>query len=218
MKFENKVVVLTGGVKGIGRCIKETFEKQGAYVCIIDVLDNDYFVGSIGNKEDLICFTNKVIKDYGHVDYIINNAKPIFKGIDSCSYEEFNEALQVGVTGPFMLVKLLKDYLNEDACVINISSTRDRMSQPQSESYSAAKGGLSALTHALAVSLSKKARVNSISPGWIDTENKEYQGSDVNQHLVKRVGKVDDIAHLVLFYVVKKLDLLQVKMFVLMVE
>lgn len=116
MKFENKVVVLTGGVKGIGRCIKETFEKQGAHVCIIDVLDNDYFVGSIGNKEDLICFTNKVIKDYGHVDYIINNAKPIFKGIDSCSYEEFNEALQVGVTGPFMLVKLLKDYLNEDAC------------------------------------------------------------------------------------------------------
>ena len=111
MKFENKVVVLTGGVKGIGRCIKETFEKQGAHVCIIDVLDNDYFVGSIGNKEDLICFTNKVIKDYGHVDYIINNAKPIFKGIDSCSYEEFNEALQVGVTGPFMLVKLLKDYL-----------------------------------------------------------------------------------------------------------
>ena len=74
------------------------------------------------------------------------------------------------------------------------------MSQPQSESYSAAKGGLSALTHALAVSLSKKARVNSISPGWIDTENKEYQGSDVNQHLVKRVGKVDDIAHLVLFF------------------
>ena len=144
-----KVVVLTGGVKGIGRCIKETFEKQGAHVCIIDVLDNDYFVGSIGNKEDLICFTNKVIKDYGHVDYIINNAKPIFKGIDSCSYEEFNEALQVGVTGPFMLVKLLKDYLNEDACVINISSTRDRMSQPQSESYSAAKGGLSALTHCL---------------------------------------------------------------------
>ena len=98
MKFENKVVVLTGGVKGIGRCIKETFEKQGAHVCIIDVLDNDYFVGSIGNKEDLICFTNKVIKDYGHVDYIINNAKPIFKGIDSCSYEEFNEALQVGVS------------------------------------------------------------------------------------------------------------------------
>lgn len=199
MNFKDKVVVLTGGAKGIGKCIKEMFENQGAHVCTIDLLENDYFKGNVGNKEDLIAFTNKVISDYGQVDYIINNAKPLFKGIDECSYEEFNEALQVGVTGPFMLIKLLKDHLNQNACIINISSTRDRMSQPQSESYSAAKGGISALTHALAVSLAGKARVNSISLGWIDTENKEYDGSDANQHLVKRVGKVEDIAHLVLF-------------------
>lgn len=199
MDFKDKVVVLTGGAKGIGKCIKEMFEKQGAHVCVIDILDNDYFKGSVGNKEDLIAFTNKVISDYGNVDYIVNNAKPLFKGIDTCSYEEFNKALQVGITGPFMLIKLLKDHLNQNACIINISSTRDRMSQPQSESYSAAKGGISALTHALAVSLAGKARVNSISPGWIDTKNKEYDGSDANQHLVKRVGKVEDIAHLVLF-------------------
>lgn len=199
MNFKDKVVVLTGGAKGIGKCIKEMFEKQGAYVCTLDLLENDYFKGNVGNKEDLIAFTNKVISDYGQVDYIINNAKPLFKGIDTCSYEEFNEALQVGVTGPFMLAKLLKNHLNHNACIINISSTRDCMSQPQSESYSAAKGGISALTHALAVSLAGKARVNSISPGWIDTEDKEYHGSDANQHLVKRVGKVEDIAHLVLF-------------------
>ena len=199
MNFKDKVVVLTGGAKGIGKCIKEMFEKQGAHVCIIDVLENDYFKGNVGNKEDLIAFTNKVISDYGQVDYIINNAKPLFKGIDECSYEEFNEALQVGVTGPFMLAKFLKNHLNQNACIINISSTRDRMSQPQSESYSAAKGGISALTHALAVSLAGRARVNSISPGWIDTEDKKYDGSDANQHLVKRVGKVEDIAHLVLF-------------------
>lgn len=199
MNFKDKVVVLTGGAKGIGKCIKEMFENQGAYVCTLDLLENDYYKGNVGNKEDLIAFTNKVISDYGRVDYIINNAKPLFKGIDTCSYEEFNEALQVGVTGPFMLTKLLKDHLNENACIINISSTRDRMSQPQSESYSAAKGGISALTHALAVSLAGRARVNSISPGWIDTEDKKYDGSDANQHLVKRVGKVEDIAHLVLF-------------------
>ena len=199
MNFKDKVVVLTGGAKGIGKCIKEMFEKQGAYVCTLDLLENDYFIGNVGNKEDLIAFTNKVISDYGQVDYIINNAKPLFKGIDTCSYEEFNEALQVGVTGPFMLAKLLKNHLNQNACIINISSTRDCMSQPQSESYSAAKGGISALTHALAVSLAGKARVNSISPGWIDTEDKKYDGSDANQHLVKRVGKVEDIAHLVLF-------------------
>ena len=199
MNFKDKVVVLTGGAKGIGKCIKEMFEKQGAYVCTLDLLENDYFKGNVGNKEDLIAFTNKIISDYGRVDYIINNAKPLFKGIDECSFEEFNEALQVGVTGPFMLAKLLKNHLNQNACIINISSTRDCMSQPQSESYSAAKGGISALTHALAVSLAEKARVNSISPGWIDTEDKKYDGSDVNQHLVKRVGKVEDIAHLVLF-------------------
>ena len=199
MNFKDKVVVLTGGAKGIGICIKEMFEKQGAYVCTLDLLENDYFKGNVGNKEDLIAFTNKVISDYGQVDYIINNAKPLFKGIDECSFEEFNEALQVGVTGPFMLAKLLKNHLNQNACIINISSTRDCMSQPQSESYSAAKGGISALTHALAVSLAGKARVNSISPGWIDTEDKKYDGSDANQHLVKRVGKVEDIAHLVLF-------------------
>lgn len=199
MNFKDKVVVLTGGAKGIGKCIKEMFEKQGAYVCTLDLLENDYFKGNVGNKEDLIAFTNKVISDYGQVDYIINNAKPLFKGIDECSFEEFNEALQVGVTGPFMLAKLLKNHLNQNACIINISSTRDCMSQPQSESYSAAKGGISALTHALAVSLAGRARVNSISPGWIDTEDKKYDGSDANQHLVRRVGKAEDIAHLVLF-------------------
>lgn len=199
MDFKDKVVVVTGGVSGIGKCIKEMFQKKGAHVCIIDILDNDYFVGSVGNKDDLIAFCKKVIDDYGRVDYIINNAKPLFKGIDDCNYEEFNEALQVGVTAPFMLVKLLKDYLNDQACIINISSSRDRMSQPQSESYTAAKGGIHALTHALAVSLAGKARVNSISPGWIDTQNKIYEGADANQHLVKRVGKVEDIGHAVLF-------------------
>lgn len=199
MEFENKVVVITGGAKGIGKCIADMFKQEGAHVCIIDVLENDYFQGNIGNLQTLIDFSNKVIQEYGHVDYIINNAKPIFKGIDECSYEEFNYALSVGVSAPFMLVKLLKDYLNEGASIVNISSSRDRMSQPQSESYTAAKGGIDALTHSLAVSLAGKARVNSVSPGWIDTNNKEYTGPDATQHLVKRVGKVEDIAHMVLF-------------------
>lgn len=199
MKFQNKVVVITGGASGIGRCIAQMFQKEGAYVCVIDICENDYFIGDIGIKADLEAFVQKVIHDYGHVDYIINNAKPLFKGIDECSYEEFNYALQVGVTAPFYLVKLLKEYFNEDASIINISSSRDRMSQSQSESYTAAKGGIAALTHALAVSLQGKARVNSISPGWIDTQNKVYEGADSQQHLVKRVGKVEDIAYMVLF-------------------
>ena len=199
MRFKDKVVVVSGGAMGIGKCIADMFFKEGAHVCVIDILENDYFQGDIGDKQTLIDFSKKVINDYGHVDYIINNAKPIMKGLNDCSYEEFEYALKVGVTAPFMLVKLFQKYLGENASIVNISSSRDRMSQPQSESYTAAKGGISALTHSMAVSLAHKARVNSISPGWIDTCYEIYSGSDVKQHLVNRVGKAEDIAHMVLF-------------------
>ena len=121
------------------------------------------------------------------------------KGIDECSYEEFEYALKVGVTAPFYMVKLLKDHLAEGASIVNISSSRDRMSQPQTESYTAAKGGIAALTHALAVSLAGKARVNSISPGWIDTDYKVYEGPDAYQQPAGRVGNPLDIANMVLF-------------------
>ena len=121
------------------------------------------------------------------------------KGIDECSYEEFEYALKVGVTAPFYMVKLLKDHLAEGASIVNISSSRDRMSQPQTESYTAAKGGIAALTHALAVSLADKARVNSISPGWIDTNYKVYEGPDAYQQPAGRVGNPLDIANMVLF-------------------
>lgn len=199
MRFKDKVVVVSGGAMGIGKCIADMFFKEGAHVCVIDILENDYFQGDIGDKQTLIDFSKKVINDYGHVDYIINNAKPIMKGLNDCSYEEFEYALKVGVTAPFMLVKLFQEYLGENASIVNISSSRDRMSQPRSESYTAAKGGISALTHSMAVSLAHKARVNSISPGWIDTCYEIYSGSDVKQHLVNRVGKAEDIAHMVLF-------------------
>ena len=121
------------------------------------------------------------------------------KGIDECSYEEFEYALKVGVTAPFYMVKLLKDHLAEGASIVNLSSSRDRMSQPQTESYTAAKGGIAALTHALAVSLAGKARVNSISPGWIDTDYKVYEGPDAYQQPAGRVGNPLDIANMVLF-------------------
>ena len=198
-EFKDKVVVISGGSRGIGKCICEEFKKQGAKVCIIDVLDNDYFVGDIGDKNTLERFVDKVISDYGCIDYLINNAAPLNKGIDNASYEDFEYALKVGTIAPFYLTKLFKPYFNDNASIINKSSSRDRMSQPQTESYSAAKGGIAALTHALAMSLAGKVRVNSISPGWIDTNFKEYSGPDAYQQPVGRVGNPLDIAYMVLF-------------------
>ncbi len=197
--FKDKVVVVTGGARGIGKCICEEFEKAGAKVCVIDLLDNPYFVGNLADKSDLEAFSNKIIKDYGHIDYLINNAAPMSKGILECSYKEFCYALNVGVTAAFYLSKLFLPYFTEEACIINISSSRDRMSQPQTESYTAAKGGIHALTHALAVSLAGKVRVNSISPGWIDTDYKVYNGADAIQQPVGRVGNPLDIANMVLY-------------------
>ena len=197
--FKNRVVVVTGGAHGIGKCICEEFERAGAKVCTIDLQENPYFVGDIGDEETLCRFAEKVVADYGHVDFLINNAKPLFKGIDKCTWEEFNYALRVGVSAPFRLTQLFLPHFAPGASVVNISSSRDRMSQPFSESYTAAKGGIAALTHAMAVSLSGKVRVNSISPGWIDTEYTVYEGSDAAQHPAGRVGNPVDIANMVLF-------------------
>lgn len=197
--FQGKVAVVTGGAQGIGRCIAEEFKKNGASVCIIDKQPNEYFVGDLAEKETLCQFAGKVIAEHGKVDYLVHNALPLMKGISECSYEEFEYALRVGVTAPFYLTKLFLPHFAPGAAIVNISSSRDRMSQPQTESYTAAKGGISALTHALAVSLSGKARVNSISPGWIDTSYAVYTGPDASQHPAGRVGTPTDIANMVLY-------------------
>jgi len=163
------------------------------------LLPNDYFVGDIADKVTLERFAEKVIADFGHVDFLINNAAPKSCGITNGSYEDFEYAQRVGVTAPFYLSKLFAPYFAEGANIVNISSSRDRMSQPETESYTAAKGGISALTHALAVSLAGKVRVNSISPGWIDNNYTVYEGPDATQQPAGRVGNPPDIANMVLY-------------------
>ena len=197
--FKHKIAVVTGGAQGIGKCIRERFEKAGATVCVIDLVDNDYFAGDLADKETLETFAKKVISEYGHIDYLINNAAPKMCGIAECGYEDFEYALKVGVTAPFYLSKLFAPHFAEGASIVNISSSRDRMSQPQTESYTAAKGGISALTHALAVSFAGRVRVNSVSPGWIDNQFTVYDGADAVQQPVGRVGKPTDIADTVLY-------------------
>lgn len=198
-EFQDKVVVITGGAHGIGKAIAESFAKEGAKVAVIDQTEGPHYVGDISRKEILEAFAAEVLVMFGHVDVLINNAPPLMKGLAECSYEEFQQALSVGVTAPFYLTKLFQEHLGKGASVINISSSRDRMSQPQTESYTAAKGGIAALTHAMAVSLAGKARVNSISPGWIDTDFTVYEGADAVQQPAGRVGNPMDIAHMVLF-------------------
>ena len=197
--FQNKVAVITGGAAGIGRCIAEEFEKQGAHVCVIDCTEGPHYVGDIGGKTTLEDFARTVIDKYGRVDVLVNNAPPSFLGIDERSYEEVQRSLAIGVTAPFYLSKLFAPYFGQGASIINISSSRDRKSPPQTESYTAAKGGIAALTHALAVSFAGKVRVNSISPGWIDTAYTVYEGSDAIQQPAGRVGNPLDIANMVLF-------------------
>jgi len=194
-----KVAVVTGGAQGIGRAICEAFVREGIEVCTIDVQDNDYFVGDIADERVLEAFAAKVIAEHSAIDYLINNACLSKGGLNSCSYEDFNYVLRVGVSAPFRLTQLFRDHLNPGASIVNISSTRQRMSQADTESYTAAKGGISALTHAMAVTLAGKARVNAISPGWIDTTGTEFTGADASQHPAGRVGRPEDIANAVLF-------------------
>ena len=194
-----KVAVVTGGAQGIGKAICEAFAAQGAAVCTIDVLENGYFTGDIADEQVLRQFAAKVLAEHGVVDYLINNACLSRGGLATCSYDDFNYVLRVGVAAPFLLTQLFMNHFNLGASVVNIASTRHLMSQANTESYTAAKGGIVALTHAMAITLAGKARVNAISPGWIDTSGKQFVGSDARQHPAGRVGVPADIVNAVLF-------------------
>ena len=152
-------------------------------------------MGDLADRDTLEAFARSVIREHGRVDVLVNNAPPLFLGIDACSYEEFQRSMSIGITAPFYLSKLFAPHFAPGASIINISSSPDRMSQPQSESYTAAKGGIAALPHALAVSFAGRVRVNSISPGWIDTAYTVYEDPDALQQPVGRVGHPGNIAN-----------------------
>ncbi|MDO4813593.1 MAG: SDR family oxidoreductase [Gemella sp.] len=198
-EFSNKIVVVTGGAKGIGRQIANDFLAQGATVEIIDILDGDHFVGDISKEEILDDFCQMVIDKHGKVDVLVNNAIPIMKGIEEATYDDFIYAMKVGAAAPFYLAKKFAPYFNQGAAIINISSSRSQMSQAQTETYSAAKGAIASLTHAMAMSFAGKVRVNAIAPGWIETSDVIYDDENASQHPAGRVGKTSDISNMVLY-------------------
>lgn len=195
---ERKVIVLTGGARGIGRAAAERFHQEGHLVAVIDRQAAgpacDWFMeGDLSRREDVEAFAAGCRARYEGVDALIHNAMASRGGYPDCGWEDFMWAQAVGVAAPYYLTCLLAPAFRPGASVVMLSSTRAFQSQAGTESYSAAKGGITALTHALAASLAGRARVNAIAPGWIDTTGAALEGADALQHPAGRVGRPDDV-------------------------
>ncbi len=204
MDFRGKTAVVTGGAAGIGRCLAEAFASRGARTAVIDLAESGapcdyYFRGDIADRAVLEDFAAGCVSRFGRLDFLVNNAMQTRGGLSGCGWEDFLYVQKIGVAAPYWLTRLLAPHFAPGASVVNISSTRAFQSQRDTESYTAAKGGLTALTHALAVSLSGRARVNAVAPGWIDTSGRSHPGPDSAQHPAGRVGTPQDIAHAVLY-------------------
>ena len=210
--FTNKGVVITGGNHGIGKQICLDYLEAGAKICMIDMNANldealihpnlYFFHGDIASKNVLDEFIQFSKKTLDTIDILINNACLSKKGLlSNCSYEDFDYVLSVGIKAPYELTRQLQfDLKKNKGCIINIASSRSFQSQPNTESYSVVKGGITALTHSSAMSLAPDVRVNAIAPGWIDCyETLEFSLEDKMSIPVGRVGVPKDISDLTLF-------------------
>ncbi len=223
MSSVDQVVLITGGAQGIGKGIALTFLKAGAQVALLDcngpagraaeqelaLFGTVLFVeADIADEEEVTRAVTVVLERFGRLDVLVNNAaimvrKPLFE----LSLSEWQRVLDVNLTGALLCVRACATELSRrKGAIINIASTRAVMSEADTESYAASKGGLVALTHALAISLGPEVRVNCISPGWIDVsawqnlgEQEPVSESDHRQHPAGRVGTPQDVAGLALF-------------------
>lgn len=217
-KFIENVVIITGGANGIGEGIAKEFGQHGAIVCIAD-LDEvkglqvkkqietaggkaSFFKTNVKLEDDLKNLIQNVLNTYGKIDILINNAgiakfKPLFE----LSTQEFDEVIQTNLRSVFIASREAAKVMSNGGSIINLASTRAMMSEPNSESYAASKGGIVSLTHSLAASLqSNNITVNCISPGWIEF-NRYHDLKEIDhvQHWSNRVGKPADIAKACLY-------------------
>ncbi|MGB9858283.1 MAG: glucose 1-dehydrogenase [Dictyoglomaceae bacterium] len=225
--MNDKVAIVTGGGQGIGKAITKKFLENNISVVVAEIdesagkeVEEEYsslgkikFIKTdISKEEDVKNMVEEVIKIFGKINYLINNAGiGINKHISELSLEEWNRVIGVNLTGAFLCAKYAYPYLKkEKGVIINIASTRAFMSEPNTEAYSASKGGIYALTHALAISLGPDIRVNCVSPGWIEVSEWKKKSLrkpakltelDHKQHPAGRVGRPEDIASLVLYLV-----------------
>ncbi|WP_413165502.1 glucose 1-dehydrogenase [Capilliphycus salinus ALCB114379] len=221
MSFKNKVAIVTGGGRGIGKAIAQRLLKVGVNVVIAEIdseagnstetelseLGEIKFIQTdISNEESVKTAIHQTIELFGRLDILVNNAAisdPENEPIEQLSLDSWHQVLTVNLTGAFLCTKYAVSHLRKhQGTIINIASTRGLMSEPNTEIYSTAKGGLVALTHALANSLGPNIRVNCVSPGWIITseeQQSQLRPEDHQQHPVGRVGQPKDIAAMVVY-------------------
>ena len=201
-----KNIIITGASNGIGKILAKKLRKK-YNIINIDIVKSkmtkvDFYKCDLSNKKDLLKTINKIKTKYNSIYALINNAaKSTFKALDEKTLEEWENTLSVNITAPYILSKEFATLLKQSSGhIINISSTRAIMSESGTEAYSASKGAISSLTHALSMSLSPEVKVNSISPGWINTDKKYIATKEDNlQHPSGRVGVPSDVVDVVKF-------------------
>ncbi|MDF2039485.1 SDR family oxidoreductase [Cytobacillus oceanisediminis] len=216
--FKGKTVIVTGGASGIGKGIAETFARKGANVVIADIdemkgkkleeslnkkgLTSMFIRADVKNEAEIKGLIIKTYESFGAIDILINNAGiSKFHSFFELTVELWDEVINTNLRSVFLCSREAVKLMKQGSCIINLSSTRAVMSESNTEAYSASKGGIMAITHALASTLTEKGiRVNCISPGWIETGDYEsLRGIDHSQHFANRVGKPGDIARTCLF-------------------
>lgn len=213
-EYSEKAALVTGGARGIGEAIAALLAERGYRVAIADrevqrgrrsaaAIDARFIRCDVSREPQVRACIRETLARYGRLDALVNNAgiaDPANAPVEKLTLAEWNRRLDANLTGMFLMAKHAAVHLRRTrGAIVNIASTRALQSEPDTEAYAASKGGVVALTHALAVSLGPQVHVNCVSPGWIDTGRSKLSRADHAQHPVGRVGRTEDVAELVAF-------------------